>query len=108
MAYPSASVAFGETCIAQNRTCDNGVLSGSNEFASCTVAAAPALDGAQIYSQNCASCHGAVESSAVKGSSASQITAAIKNIRSMNSKANLMALTPDEISAIAKALGGTP
>lgn len=106
-AYSSATVAFGETCVGQTRTCDNGVLSGSNQFSSCSVAAAPVIDGAQLYSQNCASCHSPLDSSDVKGRSATQIGDAIKNLKIMQ-KPNLMALKPDEISAIAKALGGTP
>jgi len=36
-AYPVSSVPFGQTCPSQQRTCVNGVLSGSFAFASCNV-----------------------------------------------------------------------
>lgn len=36
-AFPSSSVAFGDMCISDARTCDNGILSGANQFASCAV-----------------------------------------------------------------------
>lgn len=35
-AYPASSVPFGQTCQAQTRTCNNGTLSGSAQFESCT------------------------------------------------------------------------
>ena len=35
-AFPSSTVSFGEMCISDSRTCDNGILSGSNQFASCS------------------------------------------------------------------------
>lgn len=38
--YVTSSVPFGQTCQSQLRTCNNGVLSGSNQYASCTVGAA--------------------------------------------------------------------
>lgn len=38
-AYQSSSVAYGQTCAGQDRVCNNGVLSGSYTFASCTVGA---------------------------------------------------------------------
>ena len=41
-AYSSSSVASGQTCVAQTRTCSSGVLSGSGDFATCSVAAAAA------------------------------------------------------------------
>lgn len=34
-AYLSSSVPYGQTCQKQGRSCDNGTLSGSYEFASC-------------------------------------------------------------------------
>jgi len=40
-AYASAQVPYGQTCQSENRTCSNGVLSGSNTVASCTVAPPP-------------------------------------------------------------------
>lgn len=36
-AFASSSVAFGGSCQSQVRSCANGVLSGSNQFASCAV-----------------------------------------------------------------------
>ena len=107
-AYQAASVPFGVMCSSQPRVCNNGTLSGAYTFAACTTTAAPALDGAAIYTQNCAGCHGPVGSSAVMGRSAAQISTAFLNISSHKSRANIMALTPAEISAMARALGGTP
>lgn len=39
-AYPTSSVAFGQTCQPQIRTCNNGTLSGSAQFEGCTPGAA--------------------------------------------------------------------
>lgn len=36
MAYPTSSVPFGSACAGTTRTCNNGVLSGSGSFASCS------------------------------------------------------------------------
>lgn len=36
-AYAAASVAYGNTCSSQTRTCTNGTLSGSYTHASCVV-----------------------------------------------------------------------
>ncbi len=36
-AYTTANVAAGSTCAAEVRTCNNGLLSGSHQFASCTI-----------------------------------------------------------------------
>lgn len=38
-AFQTASVAYGETCVSQSRTCSNGVLSGDYENGACVVAA---------------------------------------------------------------------
>lgn len=40
-AYQTASVPFGSTCNSQSRACNNGVLSGSYTFATCTTGAPP-------------------------------------------------------------------
>lgn len=40
-AYTNSEVAFGNICEAESRTCNNAVLSGSNQYASCQ-ASAPA------------------------------------------------------------------
>lgn len=49
-AFVSSSVAFGKTCQAETRTCNNGTLSGSAAFASCDVGQASAclLNGKTI------------------------------------------------------------
>ncbi|MGZ3689938.1 MAG: hypothetical protein ACXVAX_00455 [Pseudobdellovibrio sp.] len=39
-AYLASSVSYGSSCQLEYRTCDNGVLSGSNQYASCNVDAA--------------------------------------------------------------------
>jgi hypothetical protein len=38
-AFSGSSVAFGESCLSEDRTCTDGVLSGSYNFANCTVGA---------------------------------------------------------------------
>lgn len=38
MAYQNSSVDFGQSCIAEKRECNNGVLSGMYSFGSCQVA----------------------------------------------------------------------
>lgn len=35
--YASSTVQYGESCVAEERVCNNGVLSGINLFGSCTV-----------------------------------------------------------------------
>jgi hypothetical protein len=64
--------------------------------------------GAVIYMQNCASCHGTLASSDIKGRSASRIQSAIGSVSAMKRNSAIMALTPAQISAIAVAVGGTP
>ena len=44
-AYQSQKVAFGQTCISQTRTCTNGALSGSYQYASCTQGPVPLVVG---------------------------------------------------------------
>lgn len=39
-AYPNSSVPYGQSCQGAVRTCNNGVLSGSGSYASCTVGSA--------------------------------------------------------------------
>ncbi|MBC7753323.1 MAG: hypothetical protein H7Z71_03730 [Moraxellaceae bacterium] len=36
-AFPVSSVSYGQSCVSETRSCSNGVLSGSNNFSSCTV-----------------------------------------------------------------------
>jgi len=40
-AYQASSVAAGQTCVSQPRMCENGSLSGSYQYASCTVQSGP-------------------------------------------------------------------
>jgi hypothetical protein len=63
-----------------------------------------AIDGASLYTANCAGCHGALSSSTKRGRSAQQIQDAINTISSMNS---LKFLTAAEVDAISKALAVT-
>ena len=66
-----------------------------------TPAPTPTPDGATLYTDNCASCHGALASSAKAGATAAQIQAAIDaNFGGMGS----LNLTATEIQAIADAL----
>lgn len=61
----------------------------------------PALDGAALYAGRCASCHGALAASAVRGRTAAQISAAIAGLASM---ASLKDLSAAQVEAIAAAL----
>jgi len=63
------------------------------------------LDGASLYTMNCAGCHGPLATSQKLGRSADQITAAIQSVPAM---AGLISLTAAEKSAIAQAMGGAP
>ncbi|MDH5407399.1 MAG: c-type cytochrome, partial [Gammaproteobacteria bacterium] len=60
------------------------------------------LDGAQLYADNCASCHGSAPGSKA-GRSADQIQTAINGVPAMN---GLSGLTVEELAAIATAIGG--
>ncbi|MES2801677.1 MAG: hypothetical protein V4654_04245 [Bdellovibrionota bacterium] len=52
-AFPTSSVSFGEMCISDSRTCDNGILSGSNQYASCSATQpASCLFNGQTISHN--------------------------------------------------------
>ena len=64
-----------------------------------TQPAAP--DGATLYADNCAACHGALASSAKAGATADQIQNAISTVGAMSS---LSSLTSADIQAIADAL----
>jgi mono/diheme cytochrome c family protein len=63
----------------------------------------PATDGATLYSNNCASCHGALATSTKLNRTATQITNAIGSVGQMNS----INLTATQITAIANALVST-
>jgi hypothetical protein len=58
--------------------------------------------GKALYSQNCASCHGPIDTSTKKGRNSGQIWAAIDSIPQMQSLANT--LSEDSVDAIASAL----
>ncbi|WP_413288409.1 DUF1588 domain-containing protein [Bdellovibrio sp. HCB337] len=58
------------------------------------------LEGKVLYTQNCASCHGPVESSAKKSRDATQITLAINSIPQMGA----IRLSASQVEAIAAAL----
>ena len=60
-------------------------------------------DGATLYANNCASCHGSLSNSQVKRSSTAEIQQAIKNKSKMKF---LSTLSTTQIQAIAGALGG--
>ena len=61
-----------------------------------------ALDGARLYADNCAGCHGQLEQSEYRGASASSIQGAID--QNKGGMGRLDFLTPDEVQAIADAL----
>lgn len=42
IAFNTSSVNYGESCSSENRVCNNGVLTGSNEYASCEINSASA------------------------------------------------------------------
>ncbi|MDA8078079.1 MAG: c-type cytochrome [Nitrospiraceae bacterium] len=62
----------------------------------------PTADGAALYGQYCASCHGPLASSAKAGANAARIQGAINTIGTMN---GLSSLTAAQVQAIATALG---
>jgi mono/diheme cytochrome c family protein len=62
------------------------------------------VDGAVLYSSDCAGCHGALASSAKAGATAARIQTAINN--NTGGMGSFSALTPTQVSAIAAALAG--
>jgi len=101
----SAAVTFSgsdgnkNVMIAQTDQAGNSA-SASRMF----VKAAPNLDGAALYTQNCSGCHGALATSAKRGKTAAQISGAIAAQPAM---AFLSTLTSAQINAIASALAIT-
>jgi mono/diheme cytochrome c family protein len=67
-----------------------------------TPLASGSVDGASLYQVNCANCHGAIATSAVKGATASSIQTAVNG--NWGGMGYLSALTIAQIQAIAKAL----
>ena len=65
---------------------------------------APSTDGATLYANNCAGCHGALASSAKRGATVAQIQNGISAVSGMKS---LSTMTAAQIQAIANALATT-
>jgi fibronectin type 3 domain-containing protein len=93
-------------------TAVNGVGEGAastQATATTNAAAPPPIDGAALYTQYCASCHGPLGSSDYQGTTADAIITGNANVASMRSRFNpttgtLIKLTADQIAAIAAAL----
>jgi len=66
-----------------------------------TTSPTPSLDGATLYANNCASCHGTLATSAKRGATAAQILTGINIVSGMKS---LSFLTTAQIQAIADTL----
>jgi mono/diheme cytochrome c family protein len=64
----------------------------------------PVTDGATLYANNCAGCHGVLASSAKAGATATRIQTAINN--NTGGMGSLSVLTPTQVSAIATSLAG--
>lgn len=62
----------------------------------------PVLDGARLYADNCARCHGQLDQSEYRGASASAIQGGID--QNKGGMGQLSFLTPEEVQAIADAL----
>lgn len=66
----------------------------------------PAVDGAALYTANCAGCHGTLAASSKKGATVARIQGAINN--GIGGMGSLSTLTATEVQAISNALGGAP
>jgi mono/diheme cytochrome c family protein len=71
---------------------------------SVTVTATTAIDGVQLYADNCSACHGPLATSTKLGRSAQQIQNAIDQGIGGMGIPSLEALTPEEVQAISDAL----
>lgn len=91
----SKSVDLSQTDAADNKS------SVSRSFVRTTPVV---IDGAPLYANNCAGCHGPLATSTKLGRTATQITNAIASVPLMNSNSNLRALSAAQIQAISKAL----
>lgn len=76
---------------------------GSNAGSGGTTTDPLLLEGKALYSQNCASCHGPIDTSAKRSRDASQITLALSSIPQMSA----IHLSDTQIAAIAQALSPT-
>lgn len=65
----------------------------------------PVTDGATLYANNCAGCHGPLATSAKIGATSTRIQNAISTVSAMST---LSALTPTQVQAIATALQAQP
>lgn len=93
----ASSTSTTPTSGTSGSTTDTSSGSGST-----TTSNPPAtIDGATLYTNDCASCHGALSSSSVSGATATQIQNAINSVGAMSS---FSSLSSDEIQAIANAL----
>lgn len=99
--YVQSGLAAGTACYYVVTAVNSAGESAASAQATATTAA-PAIDGAALYSQYCAGCHGALASSNKRKATASQIQAGISgNIGGMGS---LSSLSAAQIQAIATAL----
>jgi fibronectin type 3 domain-containing protein len=85
----------------------SGESAASSEATASTDAAA--IDGAALYTQYCASCHGPLGSSDKQGATAAQISSGIANVPSMFTRFNAgtgtqIKLTAEQIAALSAAL----
>jgi mono/diheme cytochrome c family protein len=81
----------------------------SAEVSATTAAPIPVINGAALYTQYCATCHGALGASDYQGATAAQIISGIANFSAMRTRFNAatgtqIKLTPEQIDAIAAAL----
>jgi mono/diheme cytochrome c family protein len=83
-------------------TAVNGAGEGPASAQVTATTAAPALDGAALYTQNCSGCHGPLATSSKRMRTAAQIQAAISS--NTGGMSFLSALTAAQIQAIATAL----
>ena len=81
---------------------DGTVDSDPDQLVVTATAPPPTLDGAGLYADNCAGCHGQLERSEYRGASASAIQRAID--QNKGGMGRLSFLTPEEVQAIADAL----
>jgi len=83
---------------------NDGMVDSPADSVTVTAGAIAPLDGVALYAEFCAVCHGTLDDTDVDGESAGAIQSAIDNdVGGMGTDA-LMALTPEEVAAIAEAL----
>src|SRR4051812_3243299 len=77
---------------------------GGSESLNVSEAELAGLDGAALYSSNCAGCHGSLSNSQVRGASAGKIKSAISD--NSGGMGRLSSLSNAKIVAISRALNG--